>query len=149
MKDYYNEEIKNVILNVIDKFYNEVSKKRSLIDPNEFKEHILKRKEQLVYVIDNFDDYMQFVNMHLVEKYNTETQIKASIPIQMAAVDIVLGKRINEVLSTLNEDINTEKVSYFNDRANRIDWMLSHIDIDTTVEEFKNKYSKEHTKTFI
>ena len=70
MKEFYNKEIKLIVMNEIDKLYNEVHKKQSIIDTSEFKEHLQKRRNQLDYIIDNFDDYMYYVNIHLVEKYD-------------------------------------------------------------------------------
>lgn len=83
MKDFHNKEIKLIIMNEINKLYNQVSKKQSVIDSSEFKEHLQKRRNQLDYIIDNFDAYMYYINEYLVEKYDFYPQSKIRIPIQM------------------------------------------------------------------
>ena len=45
MKDFHNKEIKLIIMNEINKLYNQVSKKQSVIDPSEFKEHLQKKEK--------------------------------------------------------------------------------------------------------
>ena len=143
MKDFHNKEIKLIIMNEINKLYNQVSKKQSVIDPSEFKEHLQKRRNQLDCIIDKFDAYMYYINEHFVEKYDFYPQSKIRIPIQMVAVDITLGKKINNALLNINEN-SIEKVSYFTYRANRLQWMLSRVDIDRTLDEFKTYSSKEN-----
>ena len=86
---------------------------------------------------------MYHINEYLVEKYDFYPQSKIRIPIQMVAVDITLGKRINNALLNINEN-SIEKVSYFTYRANRLQWMLSRVDIDRTLDEFKTYSSKEN-----
>ena len=44
MKDLYQKEVKEIVLNEIDKLYEEIPWKKSLIESSEFMEHLIKRK---------------------------------------------------------------------------------------------------------
>lgn len=149
MKDIYNNEIKEIIMNEIDKLCDEILGKRSLIDPLEFTNHLQKRKSQLNYILNHFDEYIFFVEEHLSEKYGFYSESKTRIPIQMVAIDIILGKRITNALINYSKDNNYEQKSYFEIQAKQIEWILSRVDIDRTFESFKNSnplYSRQTIK---
>ena len=141
MKNIYRNEIKEIIMNEIDKLCDEIPEKRSLIDPLEFMNHLQKRKFQLSYIMDNFDEYIYFVDEHISEKYGFYSESKTRIPIQMVAIDIILGERITKALINHNKENNYEQKSYFEIQAKQIEWILSCIDIDRTFESFKKSNS--------
>ena len=137
MKDLYQKEVKEIVLNEIDKLYEEIPWKKSLIEPSEFMEHLIKRKAQLDYIMDHFEQYVDFVSEHLSEQYDFYSESNIRIPIQMVAIDITLGKRISTALLEYHIDNNDQK-SYFEAQAKQIEWILSRVDIDRTFESFKN-----------
>ena len=145
MKELYSEEIIEVINNEIEILVNRIRSMHSVVvNQDEFLEHLAKRKEQLAFIVNNFEEYMDFVGDRLSRKLLVKPMKKKSISIEMAAVDVLLGKRINDALNDKN--ISTRdavKISYFGDRAYRLNWLLSHIDIDNTLAEFTEQLSQK------
>ena len=140
MKNLYQKEVIEAINNEIEKLESTVQIMRStVVNKEEFLEHLSKRKEQLTFIIDNFKNYMDFVDDHLARKLDVRPMQKKSISIEMAAVDVLLGKRIYSALTAKNiPSDNAEKVSYFIDCGYRLDWLLSHVDVDNTLAEYND-----------
>ena len=66
MKELYSEEIIEVINNEIEILVNRIRSMHSfVVNQDEFLEHLAKRKEQLAFIVNNFEEYMDFVGDRL------------------------------------------------------------------------------------
>lgn len=143
MREFYSETIIEIINNEIEILANRIRNMHSVVvNQDEFLEHLAKRKEQLSFIVNNFEGYMYFVEEHLSGKTEVKPMQKKSISIEMAAVDVLLGKRIKDAVDENNVPTNDfARISYLSDRGYRLNWLLSHIDIDNTLAEYTDRLS--------
>lgn len=139
MKDLDSETIINIINDEIEILANRIRCMHSIVvNQDEFLEYLAKRKEQLVFIINNFAGYMSFIDEHLSRKLDVKPMQKQTISIEMAAIDVLLGRRVNKAINEKNIFIgDAGNISYFSDIGYRLNWLLSHIDIDNTLAEYR------------
>lgn len=145
-KTIVNSIILNCINKEVDEIVSKVDKEDSMINSDFILNHVDKRKKQFDFILENFEKFMEFNNEIIRTSYGDHHGEIKNLSNEIKTLDNLLSIRIHERIIEYSKKCNDALISsLLIDRCFRIKWLLSKVDIDNAVNNYKDmQINKKH-----